>query len=50
VTTSDAICDSCRWKYIEWKRAMMGDFDSFEVMDNSVDINAEVVGMDGMVI
>ena len=49
VRTSDAICDSCRWKYVEWKKAMMGDFDDLEVEDGNFEINEERDETDGMV-
>ncbi|CAF1482695.1 unnamed protein product [Rotaria sp. Silwood1] len=33
VTATDAICYSCRWRYIQWKKLTMGDFDHFNTID-----------------
>ncbi|CAF2952147.1 unnamed protein product [Rotaria sp. Silwood2] len=33
VTATDAICESCRLKYIRWKKLTMGDFDQFNTID-----------------
>ena len=32
-TVTDAICQSCRLKYIPWKKLTIGDFDQFNTVD-----------------
>ena len=34
VTATDAICESCRLKYIRWKKLTMGDFDQLNTTDS----------------
>ena len=51
VKADNAICDSCRLKYIEWKKLMMGHFDHFDNSDqDSSESDDEVNRDDDMVI
>ena len=51
VNATDAICDSCRLKYIEWKKLTIGDFDQFDTIDpNYSESDDEVDGNNDMVI
>ena len=34
VTATDAICNSCRLKYIRWKKLTMGDFNELNTTDS----------------
>ncbi len=35
VTADDAICNSCRSKYYQWKNLTKGDFDHFDAIDSN---------------